>query len=305
MSGVETTILLVDDDPVDRDMIGRMINSYPNYILRYQENASGLIDSLKSDPVDCVLLDYRLGLDDGITLVTEIVDALPLVPPIILLTGQGCEKSAIRAFRAGVADYLLKDEVDPFLLHATIDDVVEKERKKRVALADQERFVQLAMYDPVTGLPNRNYLMERLETALATATREKRVFAILLIDMDNFKSINDRFGHAIGDEALRVFSARLRGIARQSDTIARLAGDEFVCLLETHEDVDSILRATARIEQGLAFRGHLGDLSYEFSASVGAAIYPRDGETVEALLCSADASMYASKRVRRIDYKIA
>jgi len=157
-----------------------------------------------------------------------------------------------------------------------------------------------AMHDSLTGLPNRRYLSEWMMTALAAARRAGRELHVLYLDLDGFKEVNDRFGHEAGDDVLKVTAARLRGTLRSSDFVARLGGDEFVAALPETDDPPGVGALIERIEQQLS-KAPIPELpDGAVSASIGRAAFPRDGETVAALLAAADRAMYNLKEVRRL-----
>ena len=155
----------------------------------------------------------------------------------------------------------------------------------------------LATHDNLTDLPNRRLFLDRLDQGVRRARREQRQLTILFIDLDDFKRINDDYGHHVGDEILRQAGRRLLGAVRESDTVARLAGDEFTIIADSpYEEVDAI---RGKIAARLAEPFEVGDRAIRVSASVGAAIYPDDGESVESLMQYADRSMYESKARRK------
>jgi diguanylate cyclase (GGDEF)-like protein/PAS domain S-box-containing protein len=155
----------------------------------------------------------------------------------------------------------------------------------------------LAFHDVLTGLPNRTLLMDRVQQALNTALRRGCLVAICYIDLDEFKALNDRAGHAVGDLLLKEVAARLTSCTRAVDTVCRLGGDEFVVVLPELDDLDQCLDILGRIEQAMHATVSLtgaGDAA--ISASIGVALFPRDAHTPDALLACADAAMYESKR---------
>jgi diguanylate cyclase (GGDEF)-like protein len=157
-----------------------------------------------------------------------------------------------------------------------------------------ETLTRLAYYDGLTGLPNRNLLWDRLEQAVARSLRSGRPFAVLYLDIDGFKTVNDTAGHAAGDELLRQIAQRLRGAARRSDTIARLAGDEFVILAEQVDApraaahiADKLLRACRHALPGGRLPG--------VTASLGISFFPHDAADIGTLLDKADEALYRAK----------
>ena len=162
-----------------------------------------------------------------------------------------------------------------------------------------EALSQLALHDPLTALPNRSLFMDRLGQALHRLERRDRVLAVLFVDLDRFKAINDRFGHAAGDETLRAVSSRLREVLRPHDTVARLGGDEFVVLCEDLEDDRAAVRVAERVLAALERPIQCGDHTVVSSASIGIALTRRSDTTPDALLRDADMAMYRAKETGR------
>lgn len=169
---------------------------------------------------------------------------------------------------------------------------------QRKAAEQQIQF--LALYDPLTHLPNRRLLNERLSKALSACGRHRRHAALLFIDLDNFKMLNDSMGHDIGDLLLRQAALRLRDAVRENDTVARLGGDEFVILLEElapdiHEAITQIENVAQKMLESLGRPYLFGDFSHQCTASIGAIPFIGTDETIESLLKSADMAMYKAK----------
>lgn len=165
--------------------------------------------------------------------------------------------------------------------------------------ASQERIAYLAEHDTLTGLPNRALVTDRLSQALASARREGHGVALLYIDLDRFKPVNDTHGHAVGDLLLREAAQRMRDCVRESDTVGRFGGDEFVVLLPRVEVPDDALRVAEKIRCTLAAPFLVSGLSLEVSSSIGVALYPDDGRSESSLLLGADRAMYEAKRSGR------
>lgn len=165
------------------------------------------------------------------------------------------------------------------------------------------QMVHMATFDTLTDLPNRRTMTERIELAVRNATHGGTRFAILFMDLDGFKTINDSLGHSTGDEVLKAFARRLLRCVRGGDTVARLGGDEFVVLLENmkaHEDAERLAeRILDTMRKGLV----IGEHPLQVMPSIGIALFPDDGESVEALLKHADVAMYEAKRGGRSTYR--
>jgi diguanylate cyclase len=158
-----------------------------------------------------------------------------------------------------------------------------------------EQIEKLALYDALTGLANRRLFHDRLEQAFLSAQRHGTGFALMLLDLDRFKDINDTFGHHSGDAVLEQLATRLRDVARASDTVARLGGDEFALVLQGAADSASALFVAERIDVALDEPFVVDEARLQVDASIGIAIFPRHGEDAEQLLKRADVALYASK----------
>ncbi len=168
-----------------------------------------------------------------------------------------------------------------------------------------ESLRQLAMYDVLTSLPNRAQLYDRLNTLLERAQRYGHHFAVLFIDLDGFKTINDDMGHVEGDNVLQIVATRLRGLTRQSDIVARHGGDEFVLILEEITGVKVAVEVARRCISELERPLTLGMRSLKLGASIGIALYPQHGQNADTLIMAADTAMYEAKRAGRNTWQVA
>jgi len=166
-----------------------------------------------------------------------------------------------------------------------------------------KRLGYLAQYDQLTGLINRTLFHDRLSSALVRARRDGGLVTVMFLDIDGFKDINDRFGHAIGDELLRQIAARLVGCLRESDTVARLGGDEFTVILEGGKRVEDAGQVATKILKTIGTPYHIGDREIVVTTSIGISVYPLDGDSYEELIKGADTAMYQSKAAGRNTYQ--
>jgi len=173
-----------------------------------------------------------------------------------------------------------------------------KKLEKRMddTAAEEEKNRYLAYHDTTTGLANRALFNDRIEQALAQSERHDRAFAVLFIDLDKFKAINDAFGHGAGDKVLQTVATRLQTCVREEDTVSRIGGDEFLCLLMEVNDEADVAHIAEAIVGTIAQIEPLGESQLKVTASIGIAIYPGDGTTAEALIKNADSSMYRAKQ---------
>ena len=162
--------------------------------------------------------------------------------------------------------------------------------------AGERRARHLALHDGLTSLPNRGYFRQRLDDALAHAEPQRRALAVLYLDLDGFKPINDTHGHAAGDDLLRIIAARLARAMRAEDMVSRLGGDEFACLLSDLPSRERLCQLACKLFDAVSTPVQIGALKLSVRPSIGIATCPADGATAEVLLKSADTAMYHAKR---------
>jgi diguanylate cyclase (GGDEF)-like protein len=192
---------------------------------------------------------------------------------------------------------ILRSGVSISLLLALLVWVFLDDRTRAIQAAYQAS--QLALYDTLTGLPNRKLIVERLAQTIVKAKRENFRVAVLFIDLDKFKPVNDEFGHAVGDLLLKEVAIRLQSCMRESDTVARLGGDEFVALLAHVNDRHSAEVAAEKMLQTLKQPFEVAGHCLNIAASIGIAVYPEDGLDHNSLIKSADLAMYEAKNRSR------
>jgi diguanylate cyclase (GGDEF)-like protein len=189
----------------------------------------------------------------------------------------------------------VKDSSDSKITHyvATITDITE--RKKT-----EEHINRLAFYDPLTQLPNRRLLNERMKYGIESCRRKKVKMAVLMLDLDKFKPVNDKFGHATGDELLQQVTRRIKSRLRENDMVSRFGGDEFVILIEEVQQLTAIMHIAEDIIRIISLPFELNpNLEVQIGVSIGISICPEDGQTTDMLLKKADTAMYKAKEEGR------
>ncbi|MDT8879212.1 EAL domain-containing protein [Halomonas saccharevitans] len=169
---------------------------------------------------------------------------------------------------------------------------------------NEEQVRRLAYYDPLTRLPNRRLLEDRLELAIRHARRQQQRLAVIFLDLDHFKQVNDALGHAVGDELLLKVSQRLRAQLREDDTLARQGGDEFIVLLNEIREVEEVTRVARRLVESVSSPFEVGGQVFRVGCSLGISLFPDDGAEVEMLVRQADAAMYRAKQEGRNTYRL-
>ncbi|MFK8028227.1 MAG: EAL domain-containing protein [Gammaproteobacteria bacterium] len=284
-------ILIADDDRSMRLALMNVLDS-DGYDLHEVENGQEALEYCRNNMPDLVLLDAMMPKMDGFDAcekirVLENGDHIP----ILIVTALDDEDSVERAFRVGATDYLPKP----------VHFAVLRQRISRLLhAASVERHVrQLAYTDPLTGLPNRTTLSTHLNELLVKAHASGDMIAMLFLDLDRFKLVNDTLGHSVGDLLLKAVSDRLQRCVRGGDMVARLGGDEFTIIIDRAKSRDSVARIAETIcesiEQPFSFSGQ----EIFVSTSIGISLYPLDGDDIGDLMKHADTAMFRAKEVGR------
>jgi diguanylate cyclase (GGDEF)-like protein len=174
------------------------------------------------------------------------------------------------------------------------------QQSRVLQIENQKRLWQLATHDALTGLPNRMLLMDRLKQLLARSQRQRKRLAVMFMDLNDFKQVNDTFGHEVGDQLLKFVAERLRSTTRADDTVARMSGDEFIIVLESVENRESLEAVSRKIQQKLSDGFLIDGKPIPVHTSIGIAIFPDDGNNPEALIKQADMRMYADKKTKTV-----
>jgi diguanylate cyclase (GGDEF)-like protein len=279
-------ILVVDADDLDFQTTQAWLDAAPH--LEFG------VDRVKA--LDAALERLRTGTFD-VCLVDPDGDGLELAraaqkghfpTSIIMLSSKGTLDLDLQAMALGVADFLDKRRLDPVRLERTIRYALARQRQA-------ERLSHLAQYDELTGLANRSLFQDRLERALAWGRRHDRLVAVMILDLNAFKAINDRLGHLAGDRLLAIMAKRLGSRLRETDTVARLGGDEFAILIENLAKPEHAALVARKLLDTVAPPATVDGQEVAVTASLGVALYPRDGQTGPELVREADRAMYRAK----------
>ncbi len=283
-------VLVIEDDVDHFELLqvrlrrGRGVHHHLDHVSTLADARQRLGDA---NGYDVVVTD--LGLPDSRDLETVILlRAAAPATPIVVLTAGDDDSLAMRALRVGAQDFLRKGAISGGSLTRALYYAVERGRIER-------RMLEMARADPLTGLGNRMLFRERVALALARARRSEQVLAVLYLDLDRFKRINDQLGHDVGDAFLQEVGRRLLDNVREYDTVARFGGDEFAVLLEGLQGKRDVAVLVERLLAELRRPVQLYDTCVSSSASIGVALFPACGTTDE-LLEAADTALYQSKR---------
>ncbi|MFT3729601.1 MAG: EAL domain-containing protein [Terricaulis sp.] len=315
-------ILLVDDQAQNRDMLGRRLERR-GYDVVLRESAVGIEEAIVQDKIELVLLDWMMPERSGHDALAGIraqFDAEHV--PVIVVTALDDGDIVSTALEAGANDYITKP-IDLRVLTARVKaqldrrkavldlDAIRNDLEKTVQERTQDlvaeisereaaeaRAQSLARHDPLTGLANRRHFLEELDRRLNLVGAEDIAFALMFVDLDRFKPINDVHGHAIGDQLLQVIATRLQNCIRDDSFAARLGGDEFCALIETPTGREGVAAAARRILNELSAPILINGLKLTVGASIGISMCPEDGRSAADLLQRGDAAMLRAKEDR-------
>jgi diguanylate cyclase (GGDEF)-like protein len=317
-------VLIADDSPTNRAVMRRVLDG-ENVEIVEVENGLEALKALESQDFAAVLLDLDMPGIDGFETIRR-MRVLPraVATPVIIVTAAFIDPSHRRlGYDLGAVDYLINKPIEPDVLLQKVRVFIQMYEKRlelqlllgRITEENERLYVEneqfrsttselqfQATHDSLTGLPNRALLRDRLERAIQRARRSGRSLALAYLDLDSLKRINDRCGHAAGDELLTEVARRLVDAVRGSDTVARIGGDEFIVLMESLDDEvrASILgqKVIDAVRQPVTLHScsDASATSVIPTMSLGLALFPRDASDEESLMMLADLAMYEAKR---------
>jgi len=291
---IDGTVLIVEDNPGDAALLTARLEGVLTKDARI-EVAESLAEALSflsgGGGPSIILLDLSLPDTSGLEGVTRLAQ-LGLKAPIVVVSGSSDESLALSAVHAGAQDYLFKERLDARSLLRTMRHSIDRK-------GSEQRLTRVALYDQLTGAASRMLFEQRTDRAIEAARREGSKLALLFVDLDKFKDINDRFGHEIGDALLSAFAMRLSDCLGPRSLLARLGGDEFAILLEQVSGIEDANALALAITQALREPFELTGQIHTLTASIGMALFPDHGNTEKVLLRHADLDMYRVKGHRR------
>jgi diguanylate cyclase (GGDEF)-like protein len=289
-------ILLIDDDQDDylilRDDLMQIKGSL-KYELNWANSYQAGLEKIRQAEHDIYLVDHYLGIDSGLDLLQEALHG-GCQEPIIIITGHSNPDTDQAALMAGATDYLVKGEINGQLLERSIRYALERNRLLK-------KIRDLALRDPLTNLFNLRELHRFLDYEIIKSRRYNHPFTLLMVDVDNFKKINDEFGHRVGDEILQQVGQVLMSNVRGCDLAARYGGDEFTIVFPETPGQQACIGAERlrKVVEDLSIKvmNKAGKTKDIFTTiSVGLASYPYDANTIETLIELADQALYKAKK---------
>jgi diguanylate cyclase (GGDEF)-like protein len=290
-------ILIVEDDEDDYVLLEELLIEAIGDVgaIHWAEDFKSAQAKIATEHFDFYFLDNRLGAELGLELIVEIKQQFATAPPIIMLSGVDDYQTDLDAMEKGADDYIIKSELTSHLL----------ERTFRYSLKSKDleaKLAKLAHFDTLTGLYNRSLFNELLIKAIQQSERSGEKFALVTLDLDNFKFINDNYGHPAGDQLLIKIARRLKHAIRSSDIVARLGGDEFSLLLKDVKKDSDFVMLVENIMDIFQAPIQVDSKSVSVTTSVGIAIFPTDTQTASELIDHSDRAMYQAKALGRNNY---
>jgi two-component system cell cycle response regulator len=300
---LNASILIVDDQQANVQLLEQMLGEAGYRCITSTMDPHAVCTLHRAHHYDLILLDLQMPGMDGF----QVMDGLKAIEtggylPVLVITAQPGHK--LRALNAGAKDFISKP-FDLVEVKTRIHNMLEVRLLYKQLEQYSRALESLALHDALTGLPNRRLLFDRLSLAIAHARRNKSMMAVMYLDLDGFKQINDTLGHDAGDTLLSMVADRLGAAVRQEDTVARMGGDEFVIALWESSHADGMASLVSKVIQAVSQPYRIEGRDVNITASVGVGIYPTHGEQVETLMKSADLALYEAKRAGKNDYRIA
>jgi two-component system cell cycle response regulator len=290
---LDARILIVDDQEPNVALLKQLLCEAGYTRVSSTMNSREVCDLHLENPYDLILLDLQMpGLDGFQVMAALKANDSDSYLPVIVISAQPGHK--LRALQAGAKDFVSKP-FDLLEVKTRIHNMLEVRLLYKKLENYNKTLEQKALYDSMTGLPNRDLFDDRLAHAIALATRHAWTLAVMFLDLDRFKCINDTHGHAVGDGVLKEVAKRLLQHARDEDTVCRNGGDEFLYVLMNPRGDENIRRIAESLVESIGQPIDMGELQPAIKASIGIAIYPDHGATGEQLIRNADAAMYRAK----------
>lgn len=292
-------ILIVDDSFEDREILKRYLKGISEYdsTIFEAKNVEEAFFIIGKEMPELAFIDFNMPGQNGLDLLERLRRSDQFDFPIIMLTGQGNENVAVKAMKIGVGDYLVKDEITPQAIRRSLISTLDRFHMEKTIESQRRQLEVAARTDGLTGLWNRRYFDEQLEIEIERASRYGLTFSLVMADLDNFKRVNDSYGHLVGDSVLIGFSNILKQSLRMSDFAARYGGEEFCILMpsvELYNSQKAILRLAEQLKR-ISFRNDQGE-DFFITASFGIVQFRKDYSTSENFLDIADKALYHAKQ---------
>ena len=287
-------VLIVDDQELGARSLKQMLEEAGYSDITYTTNPYEVCELHRANHYKVILLDLQMPGMNGFQVMKHLnaIEADDYAP-VLAITAEPAYK--LHALKAGAKDFISKP-FDGEEVLTRVRNMLEIRLLHEGACNAATTLKILAQQDPLTGLGNRRLLANRISAALANARRNKSAIAVVYLDLDGFKQVNDTSGHRTGDALLKIVAQRLESMVREEDTVARVGGDEFMIALWHVANASDVATVSAKLIEIVSRPYIIEDRSFTITASAGVSVYPADGEDADSLMKSADAALYEAKR---------
>jgi len=295
-------ILIVDDQRANILLLEHMLRGAGYLAVTSTMDPGSVVGLHRENHYDLILLDLVMPRTDGFQVMKGLKELeTDGYLPVLAFTAHPDHK--LQALEAGAKDFISKPFDLPEVL-MRVRNMLEVRLLHEAARTYGKMLESLALKDPLTGLANRRLLDERMSMALIHARRNKSTMAVVYLDLDGFKEVNNTLGHGAGDALLKMVAERLVATVREEDTVARLGGDEFLVALWHLSDTDHAANVAAKVVEALAQPYDIEGHAVSITTSAGVGIYPVHGGDADALMKSADLALYEAKHAGKNGFRI-
>ena len=296
MSDPAIRILFVGEEQADYMLIAQLAADirHRRHLVSWCDRLDQALATMVSGEYDVILLDCHSHPQPSLALL-QAAAASVCQAPIVALIAAPRRRTERCVAPAGAADYLVKGKTDAQLLERCLRYSIERRQAER-------QLEQQAQYDPLTHLPNRLLFRDRLEHALDRASRQSGKVALLHLDLDGFRRVNESFGTHAGDRLVQAMATRLGGCVRKTDSLARIGGDEFTIVLEDVRGVSDVVAVAKKVIEALSESFLVGDAPLVLATSIGIAVFPESGANADALMRNAELARQKAKKLRGSHY---
>jgi len=300
---LNANVLIVDDQEANAQLLARMLGGAGYTSVASTMDPLEVCKLHRKHSYDLILLDLQMLGMDGF----QVMECLKEIEtegylPVLAVTAQPAHK--LRALQGGAKDFISKP-FDRAEVLMRVHNMLEVRLLHQAARDHGKMLESLALKDPLTGLANSRRLADRMSMALVHARRNKSAMAVVYLDLDGFKQINDTLGHGAGDVLLKMVAGRLLATVREEDTVARLGGDEFIIALWHVIGTDDAARVALKVIEAVSQPYDIEGHTVSMTTSAGVGIYPVHGEDADTLMKSADLALYEAKRAGKNAYRIS
>lgn len=300
---LSASVLIVDDRDAGARLLKNMLEQAGHTNVTYTTNPCDVCALHRTNRYKAILLELQMSETNGFEVMKDLNAAeSDDYVPVVAITNDPAHK--LPALKSGAKDCICKPfDVEEFITR--VRNMLEIRLLHEDARSAAITHETLAQKDPLTGLGNRRLLTERISAALANARRNKNAMAVVYLDLDGFKQVNDTLGHGAGDTLLKIVARRLQSVVREEDTVARVGGDEFVIALWEIANTSDVLTVAEKLIEIVSQPYIIEEHRVTITTSAGVGIYPDHGEDAESLMISADVALYEAKRSGKNAFRIS